>query len=83
MKATFDFKSALVGAIVTLALVVAVGAGNGTANSPPKARYQMQLNESNAIVIDTINGQTWHTPLIGGVPKTDFSNAKLNIQEEQ
>ncbi|MGO8838080.1 MAG: hypothetical protein ACLQAH_06090 [Limisphaerales bacterium] len=56
MKIQIDIKSALLGIVVGIVAVLAIGAGT---SSNEVGRYQISTTPNFAIIIDTKTGQAW------------------------
>jgi hypothetical protein len=56
MKTLIDIKSALVGIVVGVLAVLAVGAGT---SSNEVGRYQISSNPNFSVMVDTKTGQAW------------------------
>lgn len=77
MKETFNFRSLLIGVVLTMLLFVALGAVNNPATQVD--RFQIRTNNAHVFVIDTVTGQVWEKFVHdgGGTTSKDFSNSKL------
>lgn len=80
MKLHLEFKSMLIGALLLLCILLAMGASNRT-SSTVSARFQLALpgEGTNAYIINTDTGQVWEKNPTGGesaakfrLPKTDL-----------
>ncbi|MBC8288944.1 MAG: hypothetical protein H8E37_01385 [Planctomycetes bacterium] len=73
---SFDPKSMLLGALCAAVLVCIVGAANVT--GPATRRYELEVNEKNAFILDTATGRAWQTQVISGSSQTgkNFYDAK-------
>ena len=68
MKIKIDFKSAMLGLLVGVGSVLAMGAGE---SASPVGRFQVASSSANntLVLVDTITGEVWaHAP--GGVSIT-------------
>ncbi len=79
MKTSMDFRSLLIGILLTLCILFVLGSARAT-NPNLNARFQLALpgEGSNAFVIDTTTGQVWERHAFGGDQGTDFRKPKLN-----
>ena len=57
MKAIFDLRSFLIGAVLTVFVFLALGAARN--DSPQAGRFQIEANNNYVFVIDTATGQVW------------------------
>lgn len=72
MKTTFDLKSLLVGAVLTVFVLLALGA---SLNGPAQVdRFRAATNPSHVFVIDTATGQVWGKYVI---PRQDMKNQEF------
>ena len=76
MKEQIDIKSALIGLLAGIAVVLAMGA---SFSIPTVGRYQVGGTASQGFVVDTMTGQVWtrFTPSGSGTSDNDFALPKL------
>ena len=66
MKVTFDLKSLLVGAVLAVCVLLALGA---SLNDPPQVnRFRIAAGANHVFVVDTATGQVWEQYV---VPRRD------------
>jgi hypothetical protein len=66
MKVTFDLKSLLLGAVLTMFVLLAFGA---SLNDPPQVdRFRIATTANHVFVVDTATGQVWEQYV---VPRRD------------
>jgi hypothetical protein len=77
MNLHLDFKSMLIGALLLLCIVLAMGASNRT-SSTGSARFQLALpgEGNNAYIINTDTGQVWEKHPTGGDSAVKFRKQK-------
>jgi hypothetical protein len=62
MKVTFDLKSLLVGAVLAVCVLLALGA---SLNGPPQVnRFRIGASANHVFVVDTATGQVWEQYVI-------------------
>ena len=61
MNKQIDIKSVVIGILITVCVVLAMGAGRSTMPTTPTVlgRFQLMAVEGQAYVIDTGTGQVW------------------------
>jgi hypothetical protein len=76
MKLHIDLKSAALGLLAGIIVTLTVGA---TAKpTGPIGRFQIEVGQQNAFVIDTATGEVWRGHGNSGV-SPNFSNPKLDL----
>ena len=80
MKTKIEHRSMIIGIVLTICFVLAIGASQKS-NTPPShshGRFQLDVGEGSfAYVIDTTTGQVWsQTPISTDIGK-DFRKPKL------
>lgn len=77
MKITIDLRSALIGLLTGVVVMLTLGAAGGGAVS--SQRYQVAGTHSHAVIVNTETGQAWTAFLAPGSGKTDpdFQSTKL------
>ena len=82
MKAMFDLRSFLIGAVLAMCVFLALGAARN--DSPKVGRFQIETNEDHVFVVDTATGQVWEKFVAGGqgTKSQDFMDPKLSLRKE-
>ena len=62
--------------LLLLFVIIALALGWWFDRRPIPARYQMQVVESQALVLDTATGQVWEKGFKGGYSSPNFLDAK-------
>ncbi len=77
MNRQIDFKSLIIGILVTVCIVLAMGAGFSSASS---GRFQLSLRDNHAYIIDTANGRVWerYAPANQGRTSKNFHAEKIS-----
>lgn len=76
MKNTFDLKSATIGLL--LGIIVILGAGAAASKSTHVGRFQIGGTTSHAVILDTATGKAWrcYLPPNGGSTDSIFWKEK-------
>ena len=79
MSKQIDFKSLVIGILITVCITLAMGASNypGTSSA---GRFQIALRDNHAYVLDTVNGRVWerYLPSSQGRTSNSFHAEKLS-----
>jgi len=78
MNKQIDIKSFIIGILVTICIALIMGAGQVFPSSN-KGRFQLDVSNNHAYVIDSTNGKVWekYTSDSGGDTSPDFARNKL------
>ena len=78
MKKQLDIKSMLIGILLSLCCVFALGATTST-NSNPNGRFQLATpgEGNNVYIIDTTTGEVWEKYPVGTQKSIDFRMPKI------
>ena len=78
MKTQIDTKSMLIGILLTLCCIFALGATTST-NSNSNARFQLAApgEGNNAYIIDTTTGEVWEKYPVNTQKSVDFRRPKI------
>ena len=79
MKAVFDLRSFLIGAVLAMSVFLVLGAARS--NSRQVGRFRIETNEEHVFVVDTVTGQVWKKSAVGGLGSQDFMDSKLLLQK--
>jgi len=72
MKALLDLRSLLIGAVLTVSVLLALGA---SLNGPPQVeRFRLATSPGHVFVIDTATGQVWGKYVI---PRQDMKGQEF------
>ena len=82
MKAVFDLRSLLIGAVLTVFVFLALGAARS--DSFKVGRFRIEANEDHVFVVDTATGQVWEKFVAAGqgTKSQDFMDPKLLLHEK-
>jgi hypothetical protein len=77
MRIQIDLKSLVIGAVLATVVLLVLGAAEHPALRV--GRFEIEVNDSHALILDSISGQVWQNPLptTGGRPSPDFEKPKI------
>ena len=81
MKAVFDLRSFLIGAVLVTLVFLVLGAARG--DSRQVGRFRIETNEEHVFVVDTVTGQVWEKSVVGGhgARSQDFMDSRLLLHK--
>jgi hypothetical protein len=79
MNRQIDFKSFIIGILVTVCIVMAMGASRFS-GSGSDGRFQLNVRDNHAYIIDTANGRVWErfAPASQGRTSKNFHAEKIS-----
>lgn len=82
MKTPYDLKSFLIGVVLTVFVVLTLGAAKD--ESPQVGRFRVETNRNHVFVIDTVSGQVWekYVKSTGGATSENFAEPKLRLRKK-
>ena len=82
MKAMIDLRSFIVGAALTVFVLLALGASLG--DSPQADRFQVETTANYVFVLDTATGQVWgnYISLRQDMKDEEFMSPKLSLDKK-
>lgn len=77
MKMAYDLKSLLIGVLLTVLVVLTLGATKD--ESPQVDRFRVETNRNHVFVVDTVTGQVWekYVRVSEGTTSQNFAEPKL------
>lgn len=66
MTIKIDPKSVVIGAIATAVVFMAMGFASTDQDAPESERFEVEVNEVYAVIVDTATGQAWRHHIGGG-----------------
>jgi hypothetical protein len=82
MKTAYDLKSFLIGVLLTVLVVLTLGATKD--ESPQVGRFRVETNRNHVFVVDTVTGQVWekYVRVSEGTTSQNFAEPKLRAHKK-
>ena len=82
MKAMFEIKSFVIGAVLAAIILLALGAS--LKESPQVDRFRITSTTNNVFVLDTATGQVWgkHVVPRQGMQSQEFMDPRLSLDKK-
>ena len=79
MNRQIDFKSFIIGILITVCIVMAMGASRFS-SSTSEGRFQLAVRDNHAYIIDSVNGRVWErwAPANQGRTSKNFHAEKIS-----